>query len=100
MNTLAAGLSQLVAGIRKIFFSEGGNLANAGMLLPFADMHGTPMRIWATLGGMIQDGGAHKAVWHSRGDGASKFCLLCKNIFAENQRLLMQMAPISSAVMC
>ena len=88
VSTLAAGLSQLVAGILKIFFSEGGNLANAGMLLPFADMHGTPMRLWAKLGGMIQDGGAHKAVWHSRGDGASKCCLLCKNLFVQKSEVV------------
>ena len=88
VSTLAAGLSQLVAGILKIFFSEGANVANTGMRLPFVDMHGTPMRLWAKLGGMIQDGGAHKFVWHSRGDGASKFCLLCKNLFVQKSEVV------------
>jgi len=39
------------------------------------------VRLWAKLGIIVQDGGAHKSVWSSRGDGASKYCLLCKNLF-------------------
>ena len=64
------------------FFSEGTNLALTGMLLPFK------VRLFAKLGGMLQDGGAHKSVWHSRGDGASKFCLLCKNLFTEESQVV------------
>ena len=51
------------------------------MQLPFK------VRLFAKLGGMLQDGGAHKSVWHSRGDSASKFCLLCKNLFTEESQL-------------
>ena len=36
---------------------------------------------------MIQDGGAHKSTWHSRGDAATKLCLLCKNVFTEKSRV-------------
>ena len=32
------------------------------------------------MGGILQDGGAHKAVWHNRGDGASMCCIRCLNL--------------------
>ena len=79
VSGLSAGLSQVVGSIFKLFFSDGINLAVTGVLLDF-DGH-TSVRLWAVLGGMLQDGGAHKAVWHSRGDSASKFCIPCKNLF-------------------
>ena len=73
VNKLSGGLSQLVAAAMRCFFSDGINLKTTGMLLPYNDI-----RLWAVLGGVLQDGGAHKTVWHSRGDSASKFCMLCK----------------------
>ena len=85
VSGLSAGLSQVVGSIFKLFFSEGINLAVTGVLLHF-DGH-TPVRLWAVLGGMLQDGGAHKAVWHSRGDSASKFCILCKNLFDQESEI-------------
>ena len=77
-NTVCMSLGFQLAYL-KLFFSEGINLAVTGVLLDF-DGH-TSVRLWAVLGGMLQDGGAHKAVWHSRGDSASKFCIPCKNLF-------------------
>ena len=38
------------------FFLDGTNFALTGMLLPFK------VRLFAKLGGMLQDGGAHKSV--------------------------------------
>ena len=75
VSSLSAGLSQVVAVVLKCFFSDGVNIAISGILLPCG------IRLWAKMGGTIQDGGAHKSVFHSRGDGASKFCLLCNNLF-------------------
>ena len=70
VHPLSAGLSQVVAVVLKCFFSEGVNLALTGVLL----LVGNPgIRLWAKICGTIQDGGAHKSAWHSRGDGA---CLL------------------------
>jgi hypothetical protein len=86
VSKLSAGLSQVVAKILKCFFSDGVNLAVTGALMEFAD--GTTVRIWAVLGGALQDGGAHKSVWHCRGDAGSKFCLICKNLFAEKSELV------------
>ena len=53
---LHAGLSQVFVVVLKLFFSEGVNLAIPGMLLPCGD------RLWAQVGGILQDGGAHKSV--------------------------------------
>ena len=69
-----------------MFFSDGVNLAVTGALMEFAD--GTTVRIWAVLGGALQYGGAHKSVWHARGDAGSKFGLLCKNLFAGESQLM------------
>ena len=79
---LHAGLSQVVVVVPKLFFSEDVNLASTGMLLPCGD------RLWAQVGGILQDGGAHKSVWQSRGDGAPKFCLLCKNLFVNESNII------------
>ena len=46
------------------------------------------IRLWATLGGVLQDGGAHKSVWHRRGDGVSKFCIFCMNLFDQESEIV------------
>lgn len=76
VQKISAGLSQIFAGIIKLFFEPNGfNMMTVGMLLPFAS---GSVRFFCRLRVVIQDGGAHKFVWHSRGDGATKLCLLCK----------------------
>ena len=86
VNQLSAGLSQLIAALIKVFFDpDGDNFATTGMSLPF---DGEDIRLWAQLTGLIQDGGAHKSTFHSRGDGASKFCLLCQNLFSQESKLV------------
>ena len=45
------------------------------------------LRLFAVLGTFLQGGGAHKSTWHCRGDGASKPCLLCKNLFTESSNV-------------
>ena len=82
VNELSAGLSQVMAAVLTAFFpSDGMNFQTTGVLLDFGE-HGS-FRVWARVAGFLMDGGAHKYVWHSRGDGASKFCLLCKNEFSQ-----------------
>ena len=72
------GLSQVFGQLIKVFFDESGhNFKTAGILLKFPSCS---IRLWATLGGILQDGGAHKAVWHNRGDGASMCCIRCLNL--------------------
>ena len=84
--TVASGMSQVFAEAMNIFFEPSGfNLHEGGISLPFA---GTTRRIWAGLGVIIQDGAAHKSTWCSRGDGASKLCLLCQNIFTDASEMV------------
>ncbi len=33
-------------------------------------------------------GGAHKSVWHCKGDAGTKLCMLCKNLYAEKSELV------------
>lgn len=86
VNEVHAGISQVMKQCIKRFFQRDGfNLATSGILLDFPD---GDVRLWAVLGGILQDGGAHKYVWHVRGDGASKYCLLCRNLFTEESNVV------------
>ncbi len=88
INALSAGLSQAFAGAIKIFFQEDGfHMMDGGINL---NIDGVDFRIFAQVGVVLQDGGAHKAVWHARGDGASKFCLLCKNLFTHESNVVLE----------
>ena len=85
VNELHAGLSQAFGEILKLFFGGSGfDFSTAGINLPFDS---GDIRLFAKLGAVIQDGGAHQAVWGSRGDGASKYCLLCRNLFTASSRI-------------
>ena len=87
VKELSAGLSQVISAILMVFFSaDSTNIETTGILLQFSD--GSTIRFFAKLVGFIQDGGAHKSTFHSRGDGASKFCLLCKNLFTVKSELV------------
>ena len=85
INDLSAMMSQMFAKILKLFFNpEGLHLTNTGVNLPVTE---DGLRLFAVLGAFLQDGGAHKSTWHCRGDGASKPCLLCKNLFTESSNV-------------
>jgi hypothetical protein len=45
------------------------------------------VKLFVVMGAFLQDGGAHKTTWHCRGDGASKLCMLCKNLFTEASKV-------------
>lgn len=86
VNSLSAGLSQAFAEVIKSFFKpDGFHFQDGGMAL---DLDGDSFRLFAKVGVVLQDGGAHKAVWQARGDGASKFCMLCKNMFTADSRVV------------
>lgn len=81
VSRVHSGISQVFKECIKAFFQPGGlNFSTNGLLLEFPD---GDVRMWAKLGGILQDGGAHKYVYMIRGDGASKFCMLCRNLFTE-----------------
>ena len=86
VNEMNAGLSQLMSAVLKAFFPEEGiNFQTTGVLLDLGE-YGS-VRVWAKVVGFLMDGGAHKYCWHSRGDGASKFCLLCKSEFSQSSNI-------------
>ena len=86
VSGLSAGLSQAFAAAIKCFFQPGGfNMMDGGM---HVEIDGDSFRLFARLGTVLQDGGAHKAVWQARGDGASKFCMLCKNLFTNDSTVV------------
>lgn len=86
VNSLPGGLSQVFGSAIKTFFQpDGFHMLDGGINL---DIDGEHLRLFAKLGVVLQDGGAHKAVWQARGDGASRFCLLCKNIFTDVSNLV------------
>ena len=67
-----------LANLLRCFFDEAGhNFQTSGVLLEFPSCS---IRLWARVGGVVQDGGAHKAIWHSRGDGASMCCMRRLNL--------------------
>ena len=82
---VSAGLYQLFACIILLFFdSTGLNMRTAGVELPLPSGR---IRLFCKLEIVLQDGGAHKQVWHSRGDGASRMCLLCSNLVTSSSGL-------------
>ena len=79
----AGGMSQVFVALIKLFFEPNGfNAApSAGGIL----LNSLGVRLFVVMGVVLQDGGAHKSVWHSR-DG-SKMCMLCKNLFTIKSEL-------------
>ena len=83
--SVSAGLSQAFANAIKCFFKpDGFHMMDGGMNI---NIDGESHRLFAHLGAVLQDGGAHKFAWQARGDGASKFCLLCKNLFTHESNV-------------
>ena len=86
INKLSGGLSQaFCAGMKTFFQPDGFHMMDGGINL---EIDGESFRIFAKMGVILQDGGAHKATWQARGDGASKFCLLCKNLFTDASKFV------------
>lgn len=88
VSTFASGISQLYKIIlRSIFFSPECSVKN-GMALKFPD--GSIKHLFLAIGGIIQDGGAHKFTWSGKGDAGTKFCILCKNLVSLRSNLVNQ----------
>ena len=59
----------------------------AGLLLK-GPPGGKNARIDMKLGSLLQDGGAHKAVFHAKGDSATRLCFMCSNLVAAKSKLV------------
>ena len=83
VKELSGGMSQIFVALCKLFFEPNGfnvHPSKGGINLePIED------RFFAVMSVILQDGGAHKSVWHSR-DG-SKVCMMCKNLFTVESKL-------------
>ena len=77
----SAGMGQVFGAVLKLFFKHGFcDMSTAGVALPGPD--GRVLRVFSKLGMILQDGGAHKSVWHCKGDAGTKLCMLCRNLFS------------------
>ena len=84
VSKLAAGISQVVAVVLRHFFGElGCNLRTGGMVL--RSPTGCQRRLFCGLGMVVQDGGAHKLLWHCKGDAGTRPLLqtLIRNLDSE-----------------
>ena len=89
---MSGGLSQVFGALIKCFSQpDGFHMLDGGMHL---HIDGEDFRLFAKIGVVLQDGGAHKIVWQARGDGASKFCVLCKKYSPTIPMSLRRMAHI------
>ena len=86
INELEGGLSACFASTAKAFFGDGLDMHRGGITLSLDS--DTDIKFFAKLGSVLLDGGAHKYVWGARGDGASKFCILCKNIWTNKSNII------------
>ena len=63
VGTVDAGISQIYGQAVKLFFGAlGANMMTGGIVLRRQD--GSQIRLWAKLNMLLQDGGAHKLVFH------------------------------------
>lgn len=86
VNLLSAGMGQVFGAVIKLFFGAAGHDISSGGLY-FQAPDGSPLRLFANLAMVLQDGGAHKSVWHCKGDAGTKFCMLCRNLYSEKSEL-------------
>ncbi len=79
----AGGMSQVFVVLIKLFFEPNG--FNAAPSASGILLNSLGVRLFVVMGVVLQDGGAHKSVWHSC-DG-SKMCMLRKNLFTIKSEL-------------
>ena len=87
VNNIQAGVSQINAALLKAIFCHKDYNVATGITLKGPD--GQQRRLYLKFCGMIQDGAANKLGWSIKGDAGSRFCILCKNLYAKSS-LIMQ----------
>ena len=78
LKTVESGIAQVFGMALKQFFGRRVFDMRSGIALDGPD--GKQLRLFASFAMALQDGGAQKVVWGNRGDAATRFCLLCKNL--------------------
>ena len=80
VGNIQGGMAKVVGELLKLFFSsDSTSLHPEDGGVTFTGCNGESFRFFAVFDQFIQDGGAHKTIWCLRGDGGTKFCVLCKN---------------------
>ena len=69
INGLQGGMSACFAAAVKTFFKDGMDMKRGGLTL---SLDSQDTKLFATLGAVLLDGGAHTYVWGARGDSASR----------------------------
>lgn len=87
VNTLSAGVSQLYKILLKTIFCNEQCSVSHGMAVK---LPGGMKHLFLSMGGIIQDGGAHKLTWNCKGDAGTKFCILCKNLVSHKSNIVQQ----------
>lgn len=86
VSRVSGGMGQVFGAIAKLFFGgDVHDMSVGGVVMNLED--GTAIRLFARLDMFLQDGGAHKAVWHCKGDAGTKLCMLCRNLYSESSEL-------------
>ena len=89
VNKLQAGISQVFGSVIKAFFCNAHfDMVNAGIVLKHPN--GDHFRLFLRLGMILNDGGAHKLVFHCKGDGGTRMCMRCRNLIAEVSNELLE----------
>ena len=78
LKHISGGMSQVVAQVLKLFFGFNTfHISSGGIRL--SSPNDNPVRLFAELAMVLQDGGAHKTIWGCKGDAGTRMCMLCKN---------------------
>jgi hypothetical protein len=81
VDKMSGGISQVFGAVLKQWFCNPlYDIIAGGLALKHPN--GSQHRLWIQLGMILQDGGAHKYVFHVKGDAGTKFCFLCRNLYA------------------
>lgn len=84
---VAAGMSQVFGVMIKLFFGSAVHDFSTGGVV-IRSPSGNMARIFAKLGMILQDGAAHKSVWHCKGDAGTKICMLCLNLYTRKSEIV------------
>ena len=85
LSRVAAGMSQWIGEIIRNIFGQPVE----GQQIPVALTRRGRVHLFAArLSMILQDGGAHKALWSCKGDAGTRFCLLCRNCIARRCKIL------------
>jgi hypothetical protein len=86
ISNVSAGMSQIFGKLLKLFFSGTHKPATSGITLD--SVNGAQFRLFYKLGMIVQDGDAHTKILCCKGDGGTKMCVLCSNLYSEKSGII------------